>query len=521
MPDFLKDRLALIAVLTIFVVCKIPHLYYPYYWDESQVYAPAVHLMTLHGPSLLPGAISTDFSRGHPLLFPALFAAWANIFGESHFSMHFFALLISSGLIIAMYETGLRVFNKRVAIISIILLVLNIYFFVQAAFVLPDVLICLFVLLSLYYYATEQYLYTAAMLTLLFLTKESGLVLGVIIGGEAILSLPDKSILIKKRLLKLTAIAIPVVVTALFFIYQKHVSGWYLFPEHMGLINTDPGSTIYWLRNSLSIIFEEHGAYCMFFVVPLLSIIAAVKQHNPRYLFIFLPVVCLYFLKFSFALTELLSTLLLIAFFSSFWICNYSLAKFNYYSQPHQKKFILLSIYFSVAYLYFSSINFFEVRYLFPIIIIILLLIAVLIDLFISKSYPALFYPGLIIVIATGLFLCCEQKTYIIDEPFSRMKVQQQVVNYLEQNNDYDKTIYCVSYLEGQHLKNPAAGFLKSEKVFKNVSDQVSGNTELAIFDNIEMYNRGLYDSFKTDTSFHLIYRAAKDSAWAEIYQRR
>src|SRR5580704_9697985 len=104
MAEFLKKRWVLFLVLIVFAVCKLPHLHYAYYWDESWPYAVAIKTMYYHGISLMPNAIDPELSRGHPLFFHAIAALWMNIFGASHVSMHSFALLISLLLLVTLYE---------------------------------------------------------------------------------------------------------------------------------------------------------------------------------------------------------------------------------------------------------------------------------------------------------------------------------------------------------------------------------------------------------------------------------
>ncbi len=519
MFNFLKNRLLLLLVLAIFVICKIPHLYYPYFWDESWVYAPAVLLMAAHGPSLMPDAIDVNFSRGHPLFFHAIFSIWVIIFGHSHFSMHLFALVISCVLMIAVYEVGLKLFNKRVAITSVILLALNIDFFTQSAFVLPDMLIALLMLLSFYFYATEKYFLTALFLSMLFFTKESGLVVGVIIGADAGLSFLNKNTSPKNRLLKCASVLVPLVLISFFFIIQKHTFGWYFYPAHTDAINIDLGKTIYWLRTSISILFQDTHEYYLFLITMLFSILAAVKHRIIKYIFIFLPALFICFLSFRFSFTEFIYDLLLLLFFSSFIMAVSSLTALKYYTHNAQKKFVGLITAFSIIYLYFSSINFYEVRYLFPVIVLVLFLISVLFDLFISRSYPVFFYPTIITITGIGVYLFHYHKTDSELGAFDRMDIQQQLVDHLEQHNYYDKNISCVSYIEAQHLKDPATGYLRSAKTFKNVNQNVSNTTELAVFDNMEPDEKS-YNETRKNASFHLLYRIAKGTAWIEVYQR-
>lgn len=519
MIGFLKNRWLLFLILIVFIIYKIPHLYYPYYWDESWVYAPAVLLMALHGPSLLPNAIDVNFSKGHPLFFHALFSVWIRMFGQSHFSMHLFSLLISLALIVTLYEVALKLFNKRVAMASALFLVLNIEFYTSASFVLPDMLIALFTLLSFYFYASGKYLPTALFLTLLLFTKESGLVAAVVIGADAGLSLFNKLIPPKKRLLRCLSVFVPLCLVAVFFVIQKKTFGWYLYPAHTNAINTDLGHLIYYFRSSLAYLFHTNHEQYMFFIPVIFSVLAAIKQRSIKYLFILLPAVFIFLLDLGFHFTEFILSLSLVLFLLSLAISVFALGYFRYYTRTAQQKFVVLSVVFWVGYVCFSSINFFESRYLSPVVIISLLLIPVFFDLFISRSYPALFYPALVTITGIGLFLFYIHRYDSYTVPFDRMIVQQRVVDYFERNNYYDRSICCISYIEEQHLENPATGFLHSAKTFKKAGGHITNNTEFIVFDNIEP-DWEQYETIRNDSAFHLAYRKAKGDAWAEIYQR-
>src|SRR5437868_2860850 len=119
--SFLRTRWLLLLVLLVFVCFKIPLLHYPFYCDEGWVYAPAVKTMALHGPSLLPGAIPDSLSRGHPLMFHFLCSLWIRCFGSSNIAVHSFPLLVSVIFMFALYECCLRLFDKRVASIALLL----------------------------------------------------------------------------------------------------------------------------------------------------------------------------------------------------------------------------------------------------------------------------------------------------------------------------------------------------------------------------------------------------------------
>jgi hypothetical protein len=100
---------------------------------------------------------------------------------------------------------------------------------------------------------------------------------------------------------------------------------------------------------------------------------------------------------------------------------------------------------------------------------------------------------------------------------FTAMDVQQGVIDYLEQNQDYDKVIGAGSFMEQQHLINPATGYLKTGKVFNKVQWDINTNTDFAIFDNID--NDYRYNEVRKDSSFHLVYKIEKGKVWAEIFE--
>ena len=248
MFDFIKNRWPLFVVLILFIMIKIPNLLLPYYWDESWPYAPAIIQMSHHGASLLPTAVEPLLSRGHPLFFHFSAALWIKVFGSTFKSLHAFALFISALLLIAVYEVGYAIFNKRVAIISLLLVATNIFFFVQSTFVLLEVLVALLSFLSIACYARGQYFYATLALTILFLTKESGLIAGFIIGVDAMVSLFNTKEKLNMRLLRLMPITVASAVIGLFFILQKHYNGWYVFPLHVNTVLTKWNDILYRFR---------------------------------------------------------------------------------------------------------------------------------------------------------------------------------------------------------------------------------------------------------------------------------
>jgi Dolichyl-phosphate-mannose-protein mannosyltransferase len=514
MFNFLRNRLVLCIALIIFIIAKIPHLYYGFLGDESWVYGPGVILMYLHGPSLLPNAISAAYSRGHPLFFHSAFATWMRIFGNSTFSMHCFALVIALLLAIALYEIMLKLFNKKAALISVALLLLNIRFYAESSFVLNDIMVTLFVFLCLYFYTYEKYLLTSLFLTLLFLTKESGLVAGLVVGLDILFSIFKRNP-IKVIGLKCIALFVPAVVMILFFIIQKKTQGWYLYPNHVTEINVGIENTLYNLQRSFTVIFYYEQMYYFPILLLMLIALAAWKQKKMKYLLFFIPAIIMYFSIFKFSFKEPLfyvsTTLFIVALIILFFK---KIAQFN----PIQERFIKLTTAFCICYIYFCTVNYFEYRYLFPAMFLIsIVLMSVSYDFFISRLWKGSFNFIWILIICIGAF------SYSIEggemRQYDHMYVQQQLIDYFEKNNWYDKKICSQPFVDEIHLKDPKTGFLHSDRVFKNVDHELTNDMEFVIFDNFEPND--LHDVVKKDSTFFLLHRFEKANAWIEVYRRK
>ncbi len=522
MINFIKNRLALFLVVIVFVICKIPYLFYAYYWDESWPYVPAIRAMYRHGASLMPGSVEPNLTRGHPLFFHAIGAIWMNVFGASHVSMHSFALLISVAMLVVVYEAGLSLFNKRVAIMSLLLVATQVIFFVQSSFLLPEVLVALLVFLSIYFFVKDKYLLAALCLTALFYTKESGLITGVVFGVAAVIGLFNKKERMQVRLLSLSSVAVPCLLICVFFLIQKHVNGWYIFPLHNDLIEYKWKS--FWYTFRMSVVcsaFLRDYRYWYFILVLLLSVFATIKNKNTWHLVIFLPAIAIYYFVDDMRAGRLLPSVpFFIVFIFSVILFLYSLSRLKIYSNVLQEKFSVISCAFILCFFCFSAMNFFTPRYLLAAIVPLLFFTAVIFEALMSRTYRQVFYPllGAFIVIAFFSFYTNDGSGDADPGAFDGIDVHQHVIAYMEKNGYYSRAVSTCSFLETQHLVNPDCGFLSRDKVFTNVRWGIDKNTEFVIFDNMESDYR--YNDVKKDNSFHLIDKYQKGRAWSEIYGR-
>lgn len=510
--SFFKRRWFLFVSLLVFVLCKLPHLNIAFYWDESWVYAPSVMEMYDHGPSLLPDAIPFSYSRGHPLLFQAACAAWMHIFGTDHAAMHSFALFLSVILTTVIYETIMLRFNQRAAMICLALLLLSHSYFIESSLVLNDLMLGLFMLLSVWFYAHEKLLISCIFITLTYYTKESGFILAPVIAVDIAVSLVRKQY-DRKTVWKFCTLIFPLLMAGIFYIIQKKTLGWYLNPGHTNLIDLNIEHTNYNIVRSLRYIFHSDSMNWMWWILGLLSVVAAALQKKMKYLIFTLTLAVIYLLLYVFNYNDAIAYV-----FIAYLIITFILfiARKQTSLNPIQKRYLYLLSLCTVFYIYFCSINFYETRYLFPAFIFAMMALGLLFDHFIRLINPSFFTPVLALIITVGLstFSVYNDELTII----TRVQAQQDLVSYMEKNNFYNKRIYVPAYLEYIHLKEYNTGFLTSRKNFINLTQEYDPNAELMIFDQIE---GGPSDTLVDASKYTLLHHIQRKNVWIKIFSKR
>jgi 4-amino-4-deoxy-L-arabinose transferase-like glycosyltransferase len=521
MPQFFKNRWPLFVVLLAFIIAKVPYLNVAYYWDESWPYATAVKQMYRNGIGLLPGALDVAFSRGHPLLFHSLAASWMHIFGTSHVAVHSFALTISVLFLIVIYETALSFFNLRTAILVLLSVLAQEMFFVQSSMLLPEVLVALLCFLSIVCYVRGKYVLTAICLSILFYTKESGLIAGFVLGADALVSLFNKNLPIRKRAKRILAITIPCVLICIHFAVQKHLRGWYLFPGHTDKIHLDWKTVWFDFRlNSVVSQFTDYSKYWYSLLLIALAAAAAIKQRRPRYMAILLPAICIWYFVDDMRAGRLLPSVpFFIIFLAS--VCYFLYEYTSLFAEKAQKKLITLFGLFILCYLIFSGMNFFTPRYMLASIMPMLFICAATLDAFLQQTWKWLIYPvtGCIIFIAVQAWATNERYGDCDLKGINALQVHQGVVDYFEKNVPYDANVSTGLCLESVHLQDPGTGFLRNDSTYKIVRYDIDGQSDYVIFDNIEGDSR--YENFKKDSRFALAKRVEKGKIWGEIYKRK
>ncbi len=452
-------------VIIVFVLSRLPVLQLPLYWDEAWVYGPAINLMAERGLSLLPDSIPVYYSRGHPLLFHFLGASWIKIFGNSMLSLHSFALTITTILLIVVYRFGKEFYSPSIALLAVIVLSLQPVFIAQSVFVLPEMMLALFSMLSLYYFLKGRFLLYFIFGSATVMTKESGLVvIACITLFYFIINLTKKKQAVFTVIINALKYLLPVLVLFIFLIIQYFIQSWFLFPGHTGLINFDLATV--WGK-----LTEGYGAY----------------------LFIYQG-------------RNLLTLIALIG------LIFYFIRKKKFREDSHVTFLLLL---FVLGFLLFSSINFFSNRY---ILCILPAFVFITIGVFFKLITNKIVYLSFIIIL---VFSQVHQFNKLTNSDHNigyvnAVKAYQSVINYCIDNNLQDKSIYAY-FITRTNMTNPYAGYVEKGQEFSNVLSEFSPDTDYYIFSNFDSDKNSLENRNKP--YLKLIKKFEYRQAWIELYK--
>ena len=457
-------------LIVIFIITKIPFLSIPFYWDEAWSYAVAIFDMHDHGISLIPGSVNTEFTRGHPLLYYVCASLWTKLFGTSLVSMHSFSLLISCFSLYALYILSKSVFNSKVAIIVTLLFSVQAWFWVQSTFLLPEIFLMLFTILSVYSYFSKKWISFSLWTSCVVLTKETGWLLIIIFFFDYFvmtLIIDRKKFLEKKYWINALALLFPLLILLAFLVIQKNRLGWFFFPGHIGLMHLKYEDFIYNFKLVNELFFFE----------------------NYRKLLLLSPI---FFVLFSIVKRQIV--------------------------QPLYVRFVIFSISFIAIYVLFSSLNFFTVRYLLSILPFYILFSIGLLSL-VKHKYNKIwnfYYICLFILFAHETITIKTESDVSIGYRQS-IDVHRKAIQFCENKNWYNKKINT-GFLEQFNITNPRLGYLKDTLVFNKL---VNENPEIYVFYSCEYPPQPRIDSLKKDTSMVKIRRFENGIAWSEVYCKK
>ncbi len=211
-----------------FILLKIPHLSLPFFWDESGVYGKITFELADTHLSFHPKAIDQWLSKGHPLLYPNIIAAFCKIFGTNVTVAHSANFMLACFLLVSMYQCLSKAFHPWVGFISCALLMVQPIFYTQSVFVLPEIALTFFLWWTTWFFIQKRYLLYFLCGTAAVLIKEPAIIW---IGSLLLWDVwKNRKSISWKMLIWLT----PLIPFCIFIYVQKMTYGWYFFPYHIG-----------------------------------------------------------------------------------------------------------------------------------------------------------------------------------------------------------------------------------------------------------------------------------------------
>lgn len=459
-------------LIVAFIIFKIPHLSLPYFSDEAFAFGPAVHKMYEDGLGLLPSALPPDYSFGHPLLFHFCAAGWMKIFGDTQAGAKSFPLFLSVLLIISLFYIIRDFFNKDAALLAVILLMLQPVFLSQSSFLLLEVMVTLFGLWTIYFWFKRKWWWYGLFASMLVMTKESGLFLVFALG---VWQLIEFAIIRNERLTwqlffrRFLILLIPAYVFGVFLIIQKLTYGWFFYPLRVKELRTDPESLKHFSWWTRKVIFYMHGRGYI-----TLSLLISLLAY--------------YFLPGK----------------------RFSLKQWN---------ILWFLLAFILIYQYISIFNFISNRY-FLIVNTTLIILAAAVFVQAFGKFRRLVYPLAALLIFSQAWHANE-RSYPGDDCLGAIdmaKVHQQTVNLLEEKALYDETIFT-HFLMTQNLQRPVTGYLNSDRIFTNITNNPRGRFNWAVISATELTPQ--IDSLRYSDSLLLVCRIEKGHVWSEVYRKK
>ena len=516
---FIKAHYLFVVLVIFYLAMVLPHLNLPYFWDASWVYAPAIQTMMEHGPSLIPDAIPPDLSRGHPLFFHFITALWLNIWGNHLWSVHLLMVLISFGVLILTYRLGSQWAGPPAGILAAAILVVQELFLAQSAQCLPEGLLTLLILLSLWFYGKDQWLGYTISATAMLYTKESGL---VFIGALVLFTLADawtrRPPLPRKDLLRsLLWIMLPVVLASFHYLWLKHRFDWYFYPLHLNYFKSNWQNFHHDLRNIWRVVWSQDGRWWIT-LLALGGLLLRFGRQNWKLTVVFSILSYLGVITFYRLWPEPDHWLKIAALLAVVAILLASIQLVNRPQQPDQR-FISFSLVYFTLFSLFSAYNVFTIRYLFNVFPFFAFIAAWCITPLLWKKWMI---PAAVatLMVGYGCWVYPQAHDGISDVKLNYtdgLAIQQRLIDTIY-SHGYDTLKIHASLLEMVATGHDYLGFLHGRNPVPNISFKLDSTTRVAIYTNIA--REPTYQQMDT-LGFQLRTRIEQGDAWGEVWVRQ
>ncbi|MDC0231103.1 glycosyltransferase family 39 protein [Aureispira] len=284
--------------LSLFVISKIFTLFTPLFHDEIGIYGRLLFYMLEHGPSMHPGDVTPEFGRGHPLFFTYFLSVLTSWTGGSYVSARCIILLLSVALVLMTYIFAKKISNKNIALTACIILLFQPIFYSQSTMILPEIMLSLLAIISIYFYINKRYFLYFIFSGLLILTKETGIVLFASIGLYEWYK--DRFKISLNLILTIIKWSLPFSLIILFFAIQKLEYGWFLYPFHTSLISFNPVTLFIRFLLNISNLFLDQGRFML--TIALIYSLWKIDKEKRKYLidkYFLLLSVCFVMIAFS------------------------------------------------------------------------------------------------------------------------------------------------------------------------------------------------------------------------------
>lgn len=456
--------IAVIMACLVLIAIKFNVLHLPHFWDEAFPYSYAIKHMTENGPSILSDGAPTILTTGHPLLYYYIQATWNGMVGDSMALQRTLPLILSVFLLVFTYLVGKSMFNKKVGAGATLLLLAQNIFLAQSAFQLPEVLMALLFLATIYYRIEKKNIGFIITSSLLLITKEPAVVLlGILFLYDFFILQKNSSFI--KRISNSWWYFIPAIVMVGFYFHQYLVQGWVLFPRHVGFMKFEWSHYFNQLSRYFSFTFIFHGRNALFFLTLILGGIAITKRKTIE-------------------------------------------------ASKNSGNLFLIGVLF--LYLIVSSVNFYSNRYILAMFPVFTLLASNLI--FKLLKFKQLAPIAIIAFTFTGFFYSFKNKA-AVDSSLGyvdSIACRQDALQYIQSKNWEEKSIFA-GFIFEKSISHYAPGYLKAGEEFTNVNKRPFDVSDVAIVIDKDIDEKAIRES----NLFQLIQTFENGNSYCNIYIKK